>query len=47
MKINILILSAGGGVHDSQDGKYPLCLSELDGISLIEKIIINTKKEIA
>lgn len=37
--INILILAAGHTPFDSQDGSYPLCLTEFDGIPLIEKLI--------
>ncbi|MET3119265.1 NDP-sugar pyrophosphorylase family protein [Undibacterium sp. GrIS 1.8] len=37
--INILILAAGHTPFDSQDGSYPLCLTEFDGVPLIEKLI--------
>jgi NDP-sugar pyrophosphorylase family protein len=37
--MNIFILAAGQATFDSQDGSYPLCLTELDGIPLIERLI--------
>jgi NDP-sugar pyrophosphorylase family protein len=37
--MNFLILAAGSAPLDSQDGSYPLCLAELDGMPMIEKII--------
>lgn len=37
--MNILILAAGQTNFDSQDGSYPLCLTELDGVPLIERLI--------
>lgn len=37
--MNILILAAGQTTFDSQDGNYPLCLTELDGVPLIERLI--------
>lgn len=39
--MNILILAAGNPGFDIQDGNYPLCLTELDGIPLIERLIKN------
>lgn len=44
MKIVVLILAAGHNGFDNSDGGYPLCLSEFDGVSLIERIITNTTK---
>ncbi|EJL6474429.1 glycosyltransferase family 2 protein [Vibrio cholerae] len=44
MATNILILAAGQAVFDTHDNGYPLCLTETDGTSLIEKIISNTRK---
>ncbi|WP_070968039.1 glycosyltransferase family 2 protein [Vibrio sonorensis] len=43
MAINILILAAGQVAFDTHDEGYPLCLTETDGMSLIEKIISHTK----
>jgi hypothetical protein len=40
---NILILAAGDVADDQNDRSYPTCLSELDGTSLIERIINNTR----
>lgn len=37
--MNILILAAGATKFNSHDGEYPLCLTELDGIPLIEHIV--------
>ena len=37
--MNILILAAGHQNFDTQDGSYPLCLTELDGKPLIELLI--------
>jgi len=42
MKISILILAAGASNLESSDGGYPICLTEFDGVSLLERIIINT-----
>lgn len=36
--MNVLILLAGGENVDIQDGGYPLCLTEIDGVPLIERI---------
>lgn len=41
-KINILVLAAGHIGFEAENGGYPLCLSEMDGISLCERIIVNT-----
>ncbi|EFL6449383.1 glycosyltransferase family 2 protein [Escherichia coli] len=43
MAVNILILAAGPTTNDQRDGGYPLCLTETDGVSLIERIVENTK----
>ena len=37
--MNILILAAGQSTFNSQDESYPLCLTELDGVPLIERLI--------
>lgn len=37
--MNILILAAGQTGSEDQDGSYPLCLAELDGTPLIERLI--------
>jgi NDP-sugar pyrophosphorylase family protein len=37
--MNILILAAGNPEFDTKDGNYPLCLTELEGIPLIERIV--------
>lgn len=44
MAINILILAAGSSSNDTRDGGYPLCLTETDGVSIIERIVFNTSK---
>lgn len=36
--MNILILAAGHSEVDTHDGKYPLCLTEFDGMPLLERI---------
>ncbi|AMO48166.1 Nucleotidyl transferase [Kosakonia oryzendophytica] len=43
MAVNILVLAAGPTTNEQRDGGYPLCLTETDGVSLIERIVINTK----
>lgn len=43
MDTNILILAAGQGAINSPSADYPLCLSEINGFSLLEKIIGNTQ----
>ena len=43
MTTTILVLAAGQVAIDDHDGGYPTCLTELDGISLIERIVENTK----
>ena len=42
MKPNILVLAAGQVTFETHDGGYPLCLTEMDGKSLLERIILNT-----
>jgi|SRR3990167_3837565 len=37
--MNVLILAAGQADFNSHDGNYPLCLAELDGIPLIQRLI--------
>ncbi len=37
--MNFLILAAGAAPVDTHDGSYPLCLAELDGTPMIERII--------
>lgn len=41
--MNILILAAGHPVFDIRDGNYPQCLTELDGIPVIEHIVNSCK----
>ncbi len=43
MKINILILAAGKDNFNTHDGGYPFYLTELDGLSLLERIVRNTR----
>lgn len=43
MKTNILILAAGSPVFEAGAEGYPLCLSEYDGMSLLERIVFNTR----
>jgi hypothetical protein len=42
MPINVLILAATRPNFSDEDGGYPLCLFEIDGESLLQKIISNT-----
>ena len=44
MKTNILILASGQPKSSNNESIFPLCLSELEGISLLERIVTNTKK---
>lgn len=37
--MNILVLAAAGDSLDPQDGGYPLCLSEIDGVPLMERLV--------
>ena len=43
MSLNILILAIGSNASENPAENYPSCLSEDDGISLLEKIVSNTK----
>jgi hypothetical protein len=43
MSISILVLAAGALNFENTDGGYPLCLTEFDGVSLLERIIRNTR----
>jgi choline kinase len=43
MSTAILILAAGQGPSDGISENYPLCLAEIEGVSLIERIIGNTR----
>lgn len=36
--VNILVLAAGQNPSDLRDGDFPLCLTEFDGVPLIEKL---------
>jgi hypothetical protein len=42
--INILILASGKLNHKNADNEYPLCLSEIDGASVLERIVNNTAR---
>jgi hypothetical protein len=42
MNISVLILAAGQAGFETHDGGYPLCLTEFDGLSLLERIVRNT-----
>lgn len=42
-KINILILAAGTNADVAPQGGYPLCLTETQGVSLLEHIVKNTQ----
>lgn len=44
MKTNILVLAAGHVGFETHDGGYPLCLSEFEGVSLIERIVANASE---
>jgi len=39
MRTNILILAAGQSLQDDPDGIYPACLTEMSGVSLLERIV--------
>jgi choline kinase len=43
MKTNILILAAGQSEFTTHDGGYPLCLTEVDGSPLLERVVANTR----
>jgi hypothetical protein len=44
MSTNVLILAAGEVPFDQHDGGFPLCLTELDGVSIVERIVNNTSE---
>ena len=44
MGTNILVLAAGQMQVEGYGSSYPTCLTELDGLSLIERIVINTRE---
>ncbi|WP_374487348.1 glycosyltransferase family 2 protein [Zoogloea sp.] len=44
MKVNVLILAAGNVGFETKDGGYPLCLTEFDGIALIERLVSTSCK---
>jgi bifunctional N-acetylglucosamine-1-phosphate-uridyltransferase/glucosamine-1-phosphate-acetyltransferase GlmU-like protein len=39
--MNILILAAGQTDFDAHDGAYPTCLTEIDGVPVIERVVSN------
>ena len=43
MSTNILILAAGPIGFDTYDGGYPLCLSEVNGVPLLERLVESTR----
>jgi hypothetical protein len=43
MNISVLILAAGQVGFETRDGGYPICLTEFDGLSLLERIVANTR----
>lgn len=43
MTINILILAAGPVIFENHDGGYPLCLTEMSGTPLLERIVEHTR----
>ncbi len=43
MKTNILVLAAGHASFDTEHDSYPPCLSEMDGVSLCERIVANAR----
>lgn len=43
MSTNILILAAGQVPAPGVDAGYPTCLTEFEGVSLLERIVANTK----
>lgn len=40
---NILVLAAGHTGFETHNGGYPLCLTEMHGVSLLESIVNNTR----
>jgi dTDP-glucose pyrophosphorylase len=43
-RVNVIVLAAGQSMSNSDDGRYPLCLTEIDGAPLIQHIIIECLK---
>lgn len=43
-KLNVVVLAAGHQDFETRDGGYPLCLLEIDGTPLIERIVENANK---
>lgn len=43
MNTNILILAAGPVEFETHDGGYPLCLTEVDGTPLLERLVESTR----
>lgn len=43
MNVNVLVLAAGHSGYEIKEDSYPLCLTEFDGIALIERIVKNTR----
>jgi hypothetical protein len=43
MKVNVLVLAAGHSSYGTNDSGYPLCLAEFDGLTLMERLILNTQ----
>lgn len=43
-KINILVLAAGHIGFETENGGYPICLSEMEGVSLCERIVANAAR---
>ena len=39
MGLNVLILAAGQSDSGSGDGKYPLCLAEINGVPLLQRLL--------
>jgi NDP-sugar pyrophosphorylase family protein len=37
--MNVLILAAGQSESNSEDGNYPLCLAEIRGVPLVERLV--------
>lgn len=37
--MNVLILAAGQDEFDTHDGAYPLCLTEIDGVPVVERLV--------
>jgi bifunctional N-acetylglucosamine-1-phosphate-uridyltransferase/glucosamine-1-phosphate-acetyltransferase GlmU-like protein len=44
MRTNILILAAGQSTQGDSDWVYPACLTEISGVSLLERIVSSTRK---